>query len=133
MYTGNIKKLFYYYILESVYPCVYREHTIFSAFDVISSGLSLCIQGTSHGEGGYYLFCRFIPVYTGNIRQFHILLLLSAVYPCVYREHADGAEHRYFIGGLSLCIQGTCPQNLVVYRGCRFIPVYTGNIRMVSG
>ena len=57
---------------------------------------------------------------------------LIQVYPCVYREHRYGGAAYQSTPGLSLCIQGT------LFVGCssnvksRFIPVYTGNTRVVS-
>ena len=57
---------------------------------------------------------------------------LSTVYPCVYREH-------YIINciskskrGLSLCIQGTSSVKYKFSYNIRFIPVYTGNIWIIS-
>ena len=45
---------------------------------------------------------------TGNIAEIAMVPATSPVYPCVYREHADGQKH---LGRIE-----------------RFIPVCTGNI-----
>ena len=55
-------------IINSVYPCVYREHVSESKETFDWCGLSLCVQGTRQA----------ISV-NKNIK---------AVYPCVYREHS---------------------------------------------
>ena len=50
---------------------------------------------------------RFIPVYTGNIRDIPSNETVFSVYPCVYREHKSVGRSITVISGLSLCIQGT--------------------------
>ena len=66
VYTGNTMPHHLAPTLPSVYPCVYREHTLFFVWLFFVFGLSLCIQGTLH-EARYFEFhYRFIPVYTGN-------------------------------------------------------------------
>ena len=114
--------------INSVYPCVYREH-IFLLFQFqLSIGLSLCIQGTlSKFQIILFLF-RFIPVYTGNILRKQPLAHPLSVYPCVYREHVNPTSTTFLKNGLSLCIQGTYPTYYWQMVGHRFIPVYTGNI-----
>ena len=73
------------------------------------------------------LLFRFIPVYTGNTRNWQSLKIQRAVYPCVYREHKKAIDWIKEKFGLSLCIQGT-PNNFTHgYNILRFIPVYTGN------
>ena len=64
--TGNIEIKEKGLIMRTVYPCVYREHRF--AYVPLNeySGLSLCIQGTRSALLFPQLFCRFIPVYTGN-------------------------------------------------------------------
>ena len=44
--TGNINNGELACIFSSVYPCVYREHKLELFFDIMLSGLSLCVQGT---------------------------------------------------------------------------------------
>ena len=75
---------------------------------------------------------RFIPVYTGNIVTIFIFTMLPPVYPCVYREHRISRHDHIFHNGLSLCIQGTSvqPEKQIVL--LRFIPVYTGNMRITK-
>ena len=46
VYTGNTNFIQFYSKSKTVYPCVYREHAIEDAPAMITSGLSLCIQGT---------------------------------------------------------------------------------------
>ena len=70
-------------------------------------GLSLCIQGTQIQCPVRQLFCRFIPVYTGNTKSNELAGGVGAVYPCVYREHDSAAKEAGIKSGLSLCIQGT--------------------------
>ena len=88
VYTGNTLLKKNKFLVQAVYPCVYREHTGRNALILTSSGLSLCIQGT------HLIFVltltphRFIPVYTGNTKNRIWSLILISVYPCVYREHS---------------------------------------------
>ena len=56
-----------------------------------------------------------------------IALAMSAVYPCVYREHRIHMPCMVCVRGLSLCIQGTLARYLEHAASARFIPVYTGN------
>ena len=95
-------------------------------------GLSLCIQGTYNPNGQDSLYRRFIPVYTGNIFRIFLLTAETPVYPCVYREHTVMLLDNVFTAGLSLCIQGTSPADLTVIERPRFIPVYTGNIPIIT-
>ena len=46
VYTGNTVEGWGWFLFISVYPCVYREHTLDADFTTKTSGLSLCIQGT---------------------------------------------------------------------------------------
>ena len=46
VYTGNIVKLIGLSGLPTVYPCVYREHSLRCLVKSQKTGLSLCIQGT---------------------------------------------------------------------------------------
>ena len=94
-------------MIKTVYPCVYREHMIFTELFSHCAGLSLCIQGTWREYASYFFYFRFIPVYTGNIPNPTHSALLEPVYPCVYREHSDPEIGEYKYIGLSLCIQGT--------------------------
>ena len=57
---------------------------------------------------------RFIPVHTGNIVRVEPILIDSAVYPCVYREHILLITQDVIKNGLSLCIQGTLHVTLSV-------------------
>ena len=120
------------HIDSPVYPCVYREHA--NRMEMINGkdGLSLCIQGTSIFRMLIFDFLRFIPVYTGNIKKFIMLLFINAVYPCVYREHLTLVLHQHIANGLSLCIQGTLRYQYLYMRQVRFIPVYTGNIQFIK-
>ena len=70
---------------------------------------------------------RFIPVYTGNTSISWSSSISSAVYPCVYREHAVAVSTLSPVAGLSLCIQGTPLNCFYTPAPNRFIPVYTGN------
>ena len=108
VYTGNIHISSHIIDSKSVYPCVYREHLIFSIAIAINCGLSLCVQGTYCGFRPLYTTFRFIPVCTGNM---HI-----AVYRLTKRT------------GLSLCVQGTYVYSNYCGWMFRFIPVCTGNI-----
>ena len=58
--------------------------------------------------------------------------LMPSVYPCVYREHRGTGDFTPSALGLSLCIQGTFVLILVKLRDFRFIPVHTGNMRVIS-
>ena len=110
-----------------VYPCVYREHVLTTAWAIEAAGLSLCIQGTRGRARINYLTLRFIPVYTGNTCPVNRHSWDSPVYPCVYREHNSVTNKIIVIAGLSLCIQGTPPNDWFFGGHARFIPVYTGN------
>ena len=87
MYTGNTQVNKAQNNTKSVYPCVYREHSI--------------------GGSGALGCGRFIPVYTGNTRLRYLLQAGCTVYPCVYREHLIKRSLFKRAAGLSLCIQGT--------------------------
>ena len=132
MYTGNMYAFSVCFNINSVYPCVYREH-IFLLFQFqLSIGLSLCIQGTlSKFQIILFLF-RFIPVYTGNILRKQPLAHPLSVYPCVYREHVNPTSTTFLKNGLSLCIQGTYWCGSLRDSRQRFIPVYTGNITKLA-
>ena len=111
-----------------VYPCVYREHPIKTAYLAVDLGLSLCIQGTLTALIPDVVFQRFIPVYTGNTSYFNVANTTCTVYPCVYREHAIKLGIEDVPCGLSLCIQGTLWIPALANISLRFIPVHTGNI-----
>ena len=87
VYTGNTLHPPNIVICEPVYPCVYREHPCFIFLAWMKSGLSLCIQGTQYISFHAVINLRFIPVYTGNTSLFNVMVTVSSVYPCVYREH----------------------------------------------
>ena len=107
VYTGNTTHKWSVWMLNAVYPCVYREHKAAEEIKIISSGLSLCIQGTHKLLHDWAFRNRFIPVYTGNTRDVQHNGGRFAVYPCVYREHISNNYIDVLIFGLSLCIQGT--------------------------
>ena len=73
----------------------------------MSSGLSLCIQGTYFYDNNQKEIERFIPVHTGNMIGFINLHSGHSVYPCAYREHLLCLALVLDVAGLSLCIQGT--------------------------
>ena len=126
--TGNMPFSSSCFLMNSVYPCVYREHPCKLRRAILEFGLSLCVQGTSVPLFGDLVPPRFIPVYTGNIDSVKKFLVSAAVYPCVYREHLICVEVVTRLVGLSLCIQGTYQPATLTGQGFRFIPVYTGNI-----
>ena len=70
----------------------------------------------------------FIPVHMIKTSEYVDRL----VYSCAYREHYQTMSVRTTGGGLSLCIQGTFVLILVKLRDFRFIPVHTGNMRVIS-
>ena len=107
VYTGNTIHRNSFSCLGSVYPCVYREHIQNRTRIRRTNGLSLCIQGTRRLPGKLEPENRFIPVYTGNTIYLGMKSSKWAVYPCVYREHAEKQDRRRLSDGLSLCIQGT--------------------------
>ena len=88
---------------------IYREHRIKRLRQQL--GLSLCIQGTYCPVKIISIIRRFIPVYTGNMK--------NAIVNALRKR------------GLSLCIQGTSRGNCVCVPVTRFIPVYTGNIQFL--
>ena len=108
---------------------MYREHYLCLFFSHLLSGLSLCVQGTFPIVDVKNLFCRFIPVCTGNILVFVVKIYPRSVYPCVYREHIISSGIRGFLYGLSLCVQGTWSFRFIPTNRNRFIPVCTGNMR----
>ena len=88
MCIGNTNWIANSLFCMAVYPCVYREHILCKSVFLLIDGLSLCIQGTQKIGGAAIARHRFIPVYTGNTIFTQIRYAWSAVYPCVYREHA---------------------------------------------
>ena len=131
MYTGNSNMGSVKLEHIAVYPCVYRELLYSSPQRINNNGLSLCIQGTQNGAILFAEVERFIPVYTGNSNWFWLTSWPSAVYPCVYRELYEIDGEKYSINGLSLCIQGTLGPIRSSIWSERFIPVYTGNSRIM--
>ena len=127
MCTGNTSLKPSLKISHSVYPCVYREHNTEHCTFAVTTGLSLCVQGTHR----YSLRCcfefRFIPVCTGNTFLGSNQTLKSPVYPCVYREHGAYVGAHGLNSGLSLCVQGTRGHPYPSFLNHRFIPVCTGN------
>ena len=111
---------------------MYREHVLCFLPKYLATGLSLCIQGTSDLNNKLPNTERFIPVYTGNICFSIKSITLLTVYPCVYREHLLRALCATKNGGLSLCIQGTYASSTTFANTKRFIPVYTGNIPIIT-
>ena len=127
MYTGNTYANLFLFPTNTVYPCVYREHTMNDKIAPATNGLSLCIQGTPRQRVVYLLVARFIPVYTGNTILILLFFIVKPVYPCVYREHCVCCLFFRCNCGLSLCVQGTPPRLRKLLFFCRFIPVCTGN------
>ena len=107
VYTGNTSAETTSNTVNSVYPCVYREHITVESPINSFCGLSLCIQGTLTRGLTDTVELRFIPVYTGNTVTSKWVVMRT--------------------DGLSLCIQGTRHIYHQTYRWYRFIPVYTGN------
>ena len=66
VYTGNTTAESMQTAMDTVYPCVYREHIYQNFHYIRRHGLSLCIQGTQLSMQMWWLYQRFIPVYTGN-------------------------------------------------------------------
>ena len=85
--TGNTITLDIYCSDKTVYPCVYREHRLLPALDLLLDGLSLCVQGTRINTRLQIDCFRFIPVCTGNTMVLRPIASRKSVYPCVYREH----------------------------------------------
>ena len=127
VYTGNTQLRNISAFKRTVYPCVYREHTLDKYVKNTDCGLSLCIQGTPLIITAVSSVGRFIPVYTGNTCYIASSNVSKPVYPCVYREHIHRTPSSRRTRGLSLCIQGTPETLLGIYVNARFIPVYTGN------
>ena len=96
------------------------------------AGLSLCIQGTLVSLNFDLLPARFIPVHTGNTLNGSIPLIFLAVYPCAYREHMNKLQIYMNNYGLSLCIQGTQKYYSTLELHFRFIPVHTGNTKLLT-
>ena len=111
VHTGNIMFHSTRPLTWAVYPCAYREHIENLINSTIINGLSLCIQGT----------CSTL----------HWQIDGDTVYPCAYREHELIQCCTLTDSGLSLCIQGTCvPVSSTSFKW-RFIPVHTGNMRVI--
>ena len=132
VYTGNIAVNSSVATAASVYPCVYREHVADLRFCKNHHGLSLCIQGTWGVTPPSTSPSRFIPVYTGNMLSHLSVKNILTVYPCVYREHNRSYNADLINSGLSLCIQGTSYAFPLTHECLRFIPVYTGNIPIIT-
>ena len=67
VHTGNIMHVYDKQRNTTVYPCAYREHSQKRLEQINTTGLSLCIQGTSIRVTFIISVVRFIPVHTGNI------------------------------------------------------------------
>ena len=84
--TGNARAREYTPFFVSVYPCTHRElHSDINNL-IISTGISLYLQGTRVRRFLSVLTPRYIPVPTGNSCFTSIFLNLYPVYPCTYRE-----------------------------------------------
>ena len=67
-------------------------------------------------------------VVNSSLRQ---VLTRFTVYPCAYREHPLKLDPFVTLRGLSLCIQGTLVSIYDIVSDERFIPVHTGNMRVL--
>ena len=132
MHTGNTNTAVSNSSDTSVYPCAYREHSIFINNTIFICGLSLCIQGTHPYFWRIKPKSRFIPVHTGNTVILFLRWGSNTVYPCAYREHMPKLWFTLNFFGLSLCIQGTPPIPDLLCKYLRFIPVHTGNTPIIT-
>ena len=94
-------------------------------------GISLYLQGTQCTRFYRENIGRYIPVPTGNASRITEALLVTPVYPCTYRE-LDITEHdSLIISGISLYLQGTLAPYFRKLNFLRYIPVPTGNSRLI--
>ena len=146
--TGNALFLHTGLIIQTVYPCTYRERaklfivivfffgislylqgTLLKTILVIINinGISLYLQGTLHFDRKRCKITRYIPVPTGNSPKYWFCKKWYAVYPCTYRELLRKLNHESMSYGISLYLQGTQRITGVEVMNWRYIPVPTGN------
>ncbi len=92
---------------SSVHPRAYGEHFGEAFFIRIFSGSSPCIRGTLSATKACDIWCRFIPVHTGNTDRLNSDPALLSVHPRAYGEHLILALAIYQLVGSSPCIRGT--------------------------
>jgi len=96
VYTGNIPLLPSSEGGKSVHPRIYGEHSWKVTLPNFKRGSSPYIRGTCNILVNQSTATRFIPVYTGNIKQPIADDQFSTVHPRIYGEHfpadASGLE-----------------------------------------
>ena len=75
---------------------------------------------------------RYIPVPTGNSPANNMSCSGISVYPCTYRELATSDSQYYGNSGISLYLQGTPKDIPAIKEILRYIPVPTGNSKLVN-
>ena len=145
--TGNSIWFLNFLIINTVYPCTYRELCLRNKIYHLILGISLYLQGTrplllcnaffnsvypcTYRELGEVLLdiheSRYIPVPTGNSTQWTWQHRGKAVYPCTYRELRINNYLSRVVVGISLYLQGTLAYEQELINLCRYIPVPTGN------
>ena len=114
---------------SAVYPCTYRELYSFSSPYGLVHGISLYLQGTLRLSKLSCHVNRYIPVPTGNSDATSTSLAEDAVYPCTYRELFISCDKSADGSGISLYLQGTLQESVLLKGIYRYIPVPTGNSR----
>ena len=117
-------------IIDSVYPCTYRELRIKIASSIMKFGISLYLQGTHYFMAFEKEPKRYIPVPTGNSLFVHLFHSKRPVYPCTYRELASASMTVNLQYGISLYLQGTPTSFYYSFCLLRYIPVPTGNSKL---
>ena len=105
--TGNASSHLIVTLVISVYPCTYRERSLFFLDLCSYCGISLYLQGTLRFWLYNCLNWRYIPVPTGNARPIIFNCFLISVYPCTYRERPSDIVIMSSCSGISLYLQGT--------------------------
>ena len=125
--TGNAAFPKYAVFIPAVHPRAYGERYIDGKQVQFLTGSSPCLRGTPAIREMSIRFNRFIPVLTGNARNFCTQFHSSTVHPRAYGERDNARCRPNLAPGSSPCLRGTrkcCPAS---YTHNRFIPVLTGN------
>ncbi len=127
MCSGNAFALHYLLVVLTVYPRVFGERVVKHSITEKSYGLSPCVRGTRSSCFVNHIFCRFIPVCSGNARSCSRSMRVKAVYPRVFGERRYPVFTWSTKPGLSPCVRGTLITVGTAVPSERFIPVCSGN------
>ena len=131
VHTGNTDASHFICSINAVHPRAYGEHDNFILSIGFAGGSSPCIRGTLQIRWQSGTVPRFIPVHTGNTRNYPYGLYLYTVHPRAYGEHYKLVMKYSSSDGSSPCIRGTPSRSEESGHADRFIPVHTGNTLII--